>query len=1030
MKFMFALLFLASPLIAQIGGGPLNGGGGGGTGCITTGSGLQKGDGAGGCTPAAAGTDYVIPSGTVANATTAANATAINGLAVPVSAPLLGTNALGQTILVGGANPYCAGSACASQTNYLFATASSLSLSASATASDTSFTVTSTTGFPSSGCGYVALSGFAESFCWSSIDATHLLGLTRGFYGTTASAKTVGAIIWGYMETSARVSTIAPVYNISNASTIAYGTASVQTAYGAFFSLPSRFGSDVGIDGNLTLAGTIATSNSSSLSTWKLNSGTGRMDVRQQNTTCYVVSSASLTAPYDSIQKAVTACVANGGGRVIVPKAITPTDTISAVTGGAISVPVIDENTLPSSSYTWNGTNYILSTAGSISGTAGNVAIFNPAGNGLADSGQSLPTFDNTDATLVDVFDLHEGSGTTLTGIINGTVCNITGSASTDPAWVGKTLLAGNTNTGYISCPTITTPVTFQVVSSVNAAAATSTGGRVFAGLGSVPTGGSSFWLAGDQTVVNTLGAEIFNYHGASALKALALLGDQVQVLTFSGGTTNTWAYVNTQQLTTIVGATSLGSVTMPTGAPFAVFGSQGTSCTTLGTCAMKNGTLLGFAVYSTQPTSQTNMTALINKNALAWNNVVTNKGFQIGSFVNNYTSATVRILCGITSIEAGVNSNQPPCTTANTGLSSATYIPLIPAIGGSTMAAWIATGLQPYQKYFDNSSGRIYGYMGSAATNDLCQSGSSFTLAVAWQNVLAGVRTLKKLGANQVFLGTMLSRTGNGAGVNSGSTCDSLKNQYNALVRASTSAASYNLIDIAANPVLGADGAAANTTNFPDGVHPSAALQTGTYGPTFARAILSADGTTATSPGVYTSATQALTSADNFTTAAVTAAATWSLPECLGLTGYVYRVQNPTAFTITMAGINSEAISGGTLVAPGATGYFKVVLTSASTGGCSWQSTYTYRAVPTNSLGTAIPSASTIAPTASVTHVTGTSSISTITPPYAGFVGSLTLIADGAWTTVTGGNIAAAMTAVAGVQYTFTYDGTLWYAK
>jgi len=84
----------------------------------------------------------------------------------------------------------------------------------------------------------------------------------------------------------------------------------------------------------------------------------------------------------------------------------------------------------------------------------------------------------------------------------------------------------------------------------------------------------------------------------------------------------------------------------------------------------------------------------------------------------------------------------------------------------------------------------------------------------------------------------------------------------------------------------------------------------------------------------------------------------------------------------------------------------------------------------------TAIVSASTIAPTFPVHHVTGTAAISTITVPTAcassGYDCNVGLIADGAWATGTSGNIAVAVTATVGYRYDFTYDpGTSkWYPK
>lgn len=81
-----------------------------------------------------------------------------------------------------------------------------------------------------------------------------------------------------------------------------------------------------------------------------------------------------------------------------------------------------------------------------------------------------------------------------------------------------------------------------------------------------------------------------------------------------------------------------------------------------------------------------------------------------------------------------------------------------------------------------------------------------------------------------------------------------------------------------------------------------------------------------------------------------------------------------------------------------------------------------------------AIASAATIAPTAQVFHVTGTAAISTITPPAgcttSGYACALTIIPDGLWTTVAGGNIAVGTTAVVNKALIETYDpGTsLWY--
>lgn len=84
--------------------------------------------------------------------------------------------------------------------------------------------------------------------------------------------------------------------------------------------------------------------------------------------------------------------------------------------------------------------------------------------------------------------------------------------------------------------------------------------------------------------------------------------------------------------------------------------------------------------------------------------------------------------------------------------------------------------------------------------------------------------------------------------------------------------------------------------------------------------------------------------------------------------------------------------------------------------------------ALPGSNVGPTITAAATIAPTYYMHHLTGTTEISTITPPYTGFKGAIVLIADSAFTTSTGGNIGEVLTADAGEAVMFVYDGATWY--
>lgn len=76
------------------------------------------------------------------------------------------------------------------------------------------------------------------------------------------------------------------------------------------------------------------------------------------------------------------------------------------------------------------------------------------------------------------------------------------------------------------------------------------------------------------------------------------------------------------------------------------------------------------------------------------------------------------------------------------------------------------------------------------------------------------------------------------------------------------------------------------------------------------------------------------------------------------------------------------------------------------------------------------VASAATIAPTTFFTVITGTTDISTITPPYADFQGMLALVFSGATPPdiVTGGNIALTKSPVQYEVVLVAYIGTLWY--
>jgi len=142
-----------------------------------------------------------------------------------------------------------------------------------------------------------------------------------------------------------------------------------------------------------------------------------------------------------------------------------------------------------------------------------------------------------------------------------------------------------------------------------------------------------------------------------------------------------------------------------------------------------------------------------------------------------------------------------------------------------------------------------------------------------------------------------------------------------------------------------------------------------------------------------------------------------------------------------TLTGSNLTCLGAGAQMASGMANAAQIGPGTNSVNGTmqwwSWNMADAYGNLNANLLkrtvGTAIASAATIAPTSGLTHITGTTAIATITVPSitvsgTAFTGCLVLIPDGAWTTTTTGNIATASTAVVGRQMEMCYDGSKWY--
>ena len=229
------------------------------------------------------------------------------------------------------------------------------------------------------------------------------------------------------------------------------------------------------------------------------------------------------------------------------------------------------------------------------------------------------------------------------------------------------------------------------------------------------------------------------------------------------------------------------------------------------------------------------------------------------------------------------------------------------------------------------------------AGTNDFAAVAGS-TAASVFGFASGEIQTLKKAGC-LVFAGTMLSRTGNDQ---SGTTSlDADKDSYDSLLLQQAEAAGADgVIDFAANPLLGADGANANATYFQsDHVHPTQVGQQ-LLANAASNALNYYFGFNALNPHGVTTLPYSMTAGDGeVSVAGVSSAGTLTLPDCTGQSGAVYRISNPQAtYAVTVQALNgSQLINGlaaGTAVPVPANGTLTLrdVPNAKTISGCHWE--------------------------------------------------------------------------------------------
>jgi hypothetical protein len=223
------------------------------------------------------------------------------------------------------------------------------------------------------------------------------------------------------------------------------------------------------------------------------------------------------------------------------------------------------------------------------------------------------------------------------------------------------------------------------------------------------------------------------------------------------------------------------------------------------------------------------------------------------------------------------------------------------------------------------------------AATNDYLV-GAFQTGQTVWSSNISEIGILKQAGC-KVFVGTMLSRNGSGA---NGATMDANKNAIDTLmVGQYKSAGADGIIDYAADPLLGADGANTSALFQPDHTHPNQGGQDRMAQIDSQSLNYYFSPYTVGNPKVVTASGTLNDEDAAVTIGTLSADIALVMPDCTGPSGSTRVISNPqAAHVVTIAGGTSQPINGLTTaitIAPNSTVTLTDVANLKAISGCHW---------------------------------------------------------------------------------------------
>lgn len=219
------------------------------------------------------------------------------------------------------------------------------------------------------------------------------------------------------------------------------------------------------------------------------------------------------------------------------------------------------------------------------------------------------------------------------------------------------------------------------------------------------------------------------------------------------------------------------------------------------------------------------------------------------------------------------------------------------------------------------------------AGINDAEKVGGTGSSVTAYMS--SEVTLLKALGCH-VLVGTLLDAVGQ----------DTFKNAYDTLLLNQIKTMNADgVIDFAANPLMGADGASSNTTYFVDGLHPTSAGDA-LLATAASNSMNYYFGSNSRNPTIVTGTTHTILSGEGYVTAnPASAAQAFTLPDCTGPSGETYTVSNiQSKYAVTVVtGSSAQLINGlpvgTTITVPnGGSVGFVVVPNTKSISGCHWE--------------------------------------------------------------------------------------------